>query len=78
MAEDDSESNGNEELLAGLNSGDIKPAVYEGGFKTWECAIDLAKLLIHEKASFLSETRTDIQVIEVRVHLRERLRELRS
>ena len=32
--------------LAGLSSGDdLTPGVYEGGFKTWECAIDLAQYL---------------------------------
>lgn len=25
--------------------GDITPGVYEGGFKTWECAVDLAEYL---------------------------------
>ncbi|KAL1965984.1 hypothetical protein VTN77DRAFT_4924 [Rasamsonia byssochlamydoides] len=42
MAEDDDD---HEELIAGLEEGDIKPRFYEGGFKTWECALDLAKLM---------------------------------
>ncbi|CAO1606306.1 hypothetical protein XANCAGTX0491_009805 [Xanthoria calcicola] len=29
----------------GLSTDDIKPNIYEGGFKTWECAVDLAKYL---------------------------------
>lgn len=29
-------------LLAGLENGDLTSGVYEGGFKTWECALDLA------------------------------------
>ncbi|KIW65765.1 hypothetical protein PV04_07992 [Phialophora macrospora] len=33
-------------LLAGLENGDLSSGVYEGGFKTWECAIDLASLLL--------------------------------
>lgn len=33
-------------LAAGLDSDDIRSNVYEGGFKTWECSIDLAKLLL--------------------------------
>ena len=41
MAED-------EELSAtpGLDKTDIQTNVYEGGFKSWECSIDLAKLLL--------------------------------
>ncbi|KAI9740566.1 MAG: hypothetical protein M1834_005147 [Cirrosporium novae-zelandiae] len=31
-----------EALLSGLDNDDIKTNVYEGGFKTWECASDLA------------------------------------
>ncbi|PGH18476.1 hypothetical protein AJ80_04446 [Polytolypa hystricis UAMH7299] len=57
MAEDDTEHNENAELISGLESGDLKPAVYEGGFKTWECAIDLAKLLVVEEVpGILSES----------------------
>jgi protein-histidine N-methyltransferase len=33
-------------LLAGLENGDLSSGVYEGGFKTWECALDLASLLL--------------------------------
>ena len=29
----------------GLSCDDITPNVYEGGFKTWECAVDLASYL---------------------------------
>ncbi|KAK5012341.1 Histidine protein methyltransferase 1, partial [Cryomyces antarcticus] len=32
--------------LAGIDSSDIKTNVYEGGFKSWECSVDLAKLLL--------------------------------
>lgn len=32
-------------LLEGLQSGDLSTGIYEGGFKTWECAIDLAGYL---------------------------------
>jgi protein-histidine N-methyltransferase len=31
---------------AGLDDTDIKTNIYEGGFKTWECSYDLAKLLL--------------------------------
>jgi protein-histidine N-methyltransferase len=75
MAEDDSGRHG-EGLVTRLEEMDIKPAVYEGGFKTWACSIDLAKLLIDAKASFLSGVRTDIHIIEVRVYLCWRERDL--
>jgi len=32
--------------VTGLDDSDIKTNVYEGGFKSWECSIDLAKLLL--------------------------------
>ncbi|KIW83642.1 hypothetical protein Z517_02888 [Fonsecaea pedrosoi CBS 271.37] len=35
-------------LLSGLESGDLSSGIYEGGFKTWECALDLASLVISE------------------------------
>jgi protein-histidine N-methyltransferase len=66
MAED-SAGHDNEELIAGIEKGDIKPNFYEGGFKTWECALDLAKLSLDE--DILNETPnspTDIHIIEVR------------
>lgn len=47
MAED-SAGYDNEALIAGLEKGDIKPQFYEGGFKTWECASDLARLVAGE------------------------------
>lgn len=31
-------------LLSGLENGDLTSGIYEGGFKTWECALDLAGL----------------------------------
>ncbi len=31
---------------SGLGNADIKTNVYEGGFKTWECSYDLARLLL--------------------------------
>ncbi|RMZ81191.1 hypothetical protein DV737_g2672, partial [Chaetothyriales sp. CBS 132003] len=42
MAEADI-GNENDQLLAGLDKGDLTSGVYEGGFKTWECAVDLAQ-----------------------------------
>lgn len=73
MAEDEE---GSEELISSLEEGDIKPNFYEGGFKTWECAIDLAKLMTseEERANVLGLTGTgggdnvdegDVHVVEV-------------
>jgi protein-histidine N-methyltransferase len=45
MAEADPEAS--DAPIEGLNETDIRTNVYEGGFKTWECAIDLAKLLLN-------------------------------
>ncbi|KAK8228962.1 hypothetical protein HDK77DRAFT_286112 [Phyllosticta capitalensis] len=42
MAEDDADSS----APTGLDDSDIKTNVYEGGYKSWECSIDLAKLLL--------------------------------
>lgn len=71
MAEDDADTNENAELISGLEKGDLKPTVYEGGLKTWECAIDLAKLVAAEEIpSLLSDLaegeRGDVHVVEVR------------
>lgn len=49
MAEDSADHE-NEELISGLEQGDLKPNFYEGGFKTWECALDLAKVVVAENA----------------------------
>lgn len=68
MAEEDIEINENEDILSGLENGDIKPTIYEGGFKTWECAVDLAKVLAGEGASKmtgLDEEYYDLHIIEV-------------
>lgn len=34
-----------QQLLVGLDQDDIKTNIYEGGFKTWECSLDLAKYI---------------------------------
>ncbi|KAL4888694.1 hypothetical protein BDV59DRAFT_136724 [Aspergillus ambiguus] len=63
MAEDTADHE-NEELISGLEEGDIKPNFYEGGFKTWECALDLAKLVATE--GFASrEYPQDLHIIEL-------------
>ncbi|KAI9819547.1 MAG: hypothetical protein M1827_006997 [Pycnora praestabilis] len=45
MAEDREE---NDTLLAGLGDDDIITNVYEGGLKSWECSVDLVKVLLEE------------------------------
>jgi hypothetical protein len=43
MAEDEPEA---ENLISNLNKSDLRTNVYEGGFKSWECSFDLARLLL--------------------------------
>jgi hypothetical protein len=66
MAEDSADHD-NAELIAGLEEGDLKPNFYEGGFKTWECALDLAKLVASESAvvESLGDSQTNVHIIEV-------------
>lgn len=66
MAEDTADHE-NEELIAGLEKGDLKPNFYEGGFKTWECSLDLAKLVAKENTIIepLDDSQTNVHIIEV-------------
>lgn len=69
MAESSS-FNENEALIANLSSGDLSSGTYEGGFKTWECAVDLASLLsTPDFTTFLASgsgsPETPIHVIEL-------------
>ena len=68
MAEDTPDEN-NEELIAGLEKGDIKPNFYEGGFKTWECAVDLTKVLVDTDELAASTATGDRHIIEVCTYL---------
>ena len=43
MAEDDGSQ---DNVLAGLENTDLQTNVYEGGYKTWECSLDLVKYLL--------------------------------
>lgn len=54
--------------IAGLSTGDdLTPGVYEGGFKTWECAIDLAQYLVGQWDAIAEAIGTrGFHVIEVR------------
>ena len=40
------EGTDNDHVIDQLNELDVKTGIYEGGFKTWECALDLASLLL--------------------------------
>ena len=68
MAEDN-ENYDNAELIAGLEEGDLKPNFYEGGFKTWECALDLAKVATGDSTivDSLNDAQADVHIIEVRI-----------
>ena len=43
MAEDDGSQ---DNVLAGLENTDLQTNIYEGGYKTWECSLDLVKFLL--------------------------------
>ncbi|RYP81300.1 hypothetical protein DL769_002029 [Monosporascus sp. CRB-8-3] len=60
MAED--ESGG--ELEPGLGNHDVRTGIYEGGFKSWECSVDLVKILSQSK-TILSANDHSTRVIEV-------------
>lgn len=45
MAEADLSDIGLSSMTVGLSEDDIKPRIYEGGFKTWECAVDLSRYI---------------------------------
>ncbi|KAF2197818.1 hypothetical protein GQ43DRAFT_380121 [Delitschia confertaspora ATCC 74209] len=49
MAEDDDDTtnqHAGQERIAALDDSDIKTNIYEGGFKSWECSVDLVKFLM--------------------------------
>ncbi len=50
--------------VAGLSADDITPNIYEGGFKTWECSLDLAKYLVQSQNA-LNENSRDLNIVEV-------------
>ncbi|EXJ86968.1 hypothetical protein A1O3_03922 [Capronia epimyces CBS 606.96] len=65
MAEADPETHDDEAdtMLAGLENGDLTSGIYEGGFKTWECALDLASLVGTQLVDL--DANQDWQVIEL-------------
>ncbi|MCJ1378417.1 hypothetical protein MMC17_001515 [Xylographa soralifera] len=65
MAEEDLSSL-DSNATAGLLSDDILSRVYEGGFKTWECSIDLAKYISNSLVTEQLVLRgTDTRIIEL-------------
>lgn len=36
----------NDRVVEQIDKSDLRSGVYEGGFKTWECSVDLASLLL--------------------------------
>lgn len=55
-----------EEEPVGLSAHDIKPDIYEGGFKTWECSIDLAQYLARTRKS-LQEQASERHLVTIEV-----------
>lgn len=56
-------------LVMGLSNDDIVPRTYEGGFKTWECSVDLARYLVGRADIIDCVQCQQLHVIEVRVTL---------
>lgn len=63
MAEHDITNQSNPAV--GLSIDDITPDVYEGGFKTWECAVDLAAYLSGSLSKGWGLDGREVQVVEV-------------
>lgn len=55
--------------IAGLSTDDITPNIYEGGFKTWECSIDLANYLVNHQNTASERYREGLHVIEASRYL---------
>ena len=62
MAEEDPLSE-DQNSLASLSTDDLKPRIYEGGFKTWDCSVDLAG---HAQILLARVPAGDLSVVEVR------------
>lgn len=39
-------SSASDQVVENLDKSDLRSGIYEGGFKTWECSIDLASFLL--------------------------------
>lgn len=68
MAEDPSSGR---EPIAGLSDDDIEPCIYEGGFKTWECSVDLARylaeMIVREENIMLGSALSIVEVCPSRI-----------
>jgi protein-histidine N-methyltransferase len=60
----------NDRVIDQIENSDIRAGVYEGGFKTWECSLDLASLLLDRgPRKDIDELSRCDQVVEVRMTL---------
>ena len=55
--------------VAGLSTDDIVPNVYEGGFKTWECSVDLSDYVcssfhVHDEALMKDMTIIEVSIVD--------------
>ena len=66
MAED---PNSSHFPTVGLSTDDITPNIYEGGFKTWECSVDLASFLSDKFSNFNGPTDVAYDIIEVHAYV---------
>ncbi|KAL8791034.1 MAG: hypothetical protein Q9213_000241 [Squamulea squamosa] len=62
MAEDNALD---DSYTAGLSMDDIKPNIYEGGFKTWESSVDLAKYVATQSKHLSQITTSSCTIIEL-------------
>lgn len=66
MAEDETPEGAADGLASvGLSPDDIKPSIYEGGFKTWECSEDLATYVIGMLEADYNVPEAEHHIIEV-------------
>ncbi|KAI5289621.1 hypothetical protein KEM54_003552 [Ascosphaera aggregata] len=73
LSSSENQEDENESLITGLEKGDLKPRIYEGGFKTWECALDLAKLLARDEADRIYASPDGTTIIELLTSIDEQL-----
>lgn len=63
-------STDNDRVIDQIEKSDLRSGVYEGGFKTWECSVDLASLLLDRgPRKDIDELALCDQIVEVSHHL---------
>lgn len=62
---EDTTATSTDSLLEGLARGDLSTGVYEGGFKTWECAVDLAGFVSSHAGRGSMSERAQWHVVEL-------------